>query len=114
MITGQRWVAKILVIVLIWSMLPGSVVFAADDAGQKVYQRDCQSCHGRDGTGNPQLAQALKTTIPLVTAAALAQKNDTEVLHVIAEGKGKMPGFAKKLSAEEQRQVLNYMKTLSP
>jgi mono/diheme cytochrome c family protein len=93
-------------------MLLGSAVFAADEAGQKVYQRDCQSCHGRDGTGNPQLEKTLKVTIPPITAAALAQKNDTEVLHVIAEGKGKMPGFAKKLSAEEQRQVLNYMKTL--
>ncbi len=112
MVIGQHWVFRALVIALIWSMLPGSVVFAADEVGQKVYQRDCQSCHGRDGTGNPQLAQALKATIPPVTAAALAQKNDTEVLHVIAEGKGKMPGFAKKLSEEEQRQVLKYMKTL--
>jgi mono/diheme cytochrome c family protein len=34
------------------------------------------------------------------------------MLRIIAEGKGKMPGYAKRLSAEEQRQVLEYMKTL--
>jgi mono/diheme cytochrome c family protein len=112
MVVCQQWIARALVVVLIWGMLLGSVVFAADEAGQKVYQRDCQSCHGRDGMGNPQLEKALQVTIPPVTAAALAQKNDTEMLHIIAEGKGKMPGFAKKLSAEEQRQVLNYMKAL--
>jgi cytochrome c6 len=112
MVVCQQWIARALVVVLIWGMLLGSVVFAADEAGQKVFQRDCQSCHGRDGTGNPQLEKALQVTIPPVTAAALAQKNDTEMLHIIAEGKGKMPGFAKKLSAEEQRQVLNYMKAL--
>ncbi len=28
------------------------------------------------------------------------------MLRIIAEGKGKMPGYAKRLSAEEQRQVL--------
>ena len=112
MVICQQWVARALVVTLIWGVLLGSMVFAADEAGQKVYQRDCQSCHGRDGTGNPQLEKVLKVTIPSVTAAALAQKNDTEILHITAEGKGKMPGFAKKLSAEEQRQVLNYMKTL--
>ena len=112
MVICQQWVARALVVTLIWGVLLGSTVFAADEAGQKVYQRDCQSCHGRDGAGNPQLEKTLKVTIPPVTVAALAQKNDTEMLHVIAEGKGKMPGFAKKLSAEEQRQVLNYMKTL--
>jgi cytochrome c6 len=112
MVIGQPWVARALGVALSWSMLLGSVVFAADEAGQKVFQRDCQSCHGRDGTGNLQLEKALKVTIPPVTAAALAQKNDTEMLHIIAEGKGKMPGFAKKLSADEQRQVLNYMKAL--
>ena len=108
----QPWVARALVVTLICGMLLGSVVCAADEAGQKVYQRDCQSCHGRDGAGNPQLEKTLKVTIPPVTAAALAQKNDPEMLHIIVEGKGKMPGFAKKLSAEEQQQVLNYMKTL--
>ncbi len=112
MVIGQQWVAGVSGVALLCGMLLGSVVWAADETGQKVYQRDCQSCHGRDGTGNPQLAQVLKATIPPVTAAALAQKNDTEVLHVITEGKGKMPGFAKKLSEEEQRQVLKYMKTL--
>ena len=112
MVIGQQWVARALVIALLWSMLLGSVVCAADEAGQKVFQRDCQSCHGRDGTGNPQLEKVLQVTIPPVTAAALAQKNDPEMLHIIAEGKGKMPGFAKKLSDEEQRQVLSYMKTL--
>ena len=112
MVIGRQWVARACVVTLIGGVLLGSVVFAADEAGQKVYQRDCQSCHGRDGAGNPQLEKVLQVTIPPVTAAALTQKNDPEMLHIIADGKGKMPGFAKKLSAEEQRQVLSYMKTL--
>jgi len=112
MVIGQQWIARALVVALLWSMLLGSMAFAADEAGQKVYQRDCQSCHGRDGTGNPQLEKTLKITIPPVTAAALAPKDDTALLHIIAEGQGKMPGFATKLSAEAQRQVLNYLKTL--
>jgi mono/diheme cytochrome c family protein len=91
----------------------GAVV--ADTAaatGKKVYQKRCQACHGADGTGNPQMAQALQVTIPPVNGVGLEKKSDAEYLRVIAEGQGKMPGYAKQLSAEEQQQVLEYMKTL--
>jgi mono/diheme cytochrome c family protein len=50
--------------------------------------------------------------VPPATAAVLQQKSDTELLRIIAEGAGKMPGYAKKMSAAEQKQVLDYMKTL--
>ncbi len=104
MVIYQQWIASALIVTWIWGVLLGSAVCAsADEAGKKVYQRDCQSCHGPDGAGNP---------LPPVTGAALKQKDNAEILHIIAEGKGKMPGFTKKLSAEEQRQVLEYMKTL--
>src|SRR5215471_20753276 len=43
--------------------------------------------------GQPQLEKARKVTIPPGTAAALGQKNDNEMLHVLAEDQGKMPGF---------------------
>ncbi len=33
------------------------------------------------------------------------------MLHIIAEGKGKMLGYTKKLSAQEQVLVLEYLKT---
>ena len=113
MIRCQQWVARVLAVMGIGGVLLGSAIVAsADETGKKVYQRDCQSCHGADGTGNPQIAKALQVSIPSVTAAALKQKDDAELLRLIAEGKGKMPGYAKKLSAEEQRQVLDYMKTL--
>jgi mono/diheme cytochrome c family protein len=109
----QPWVARALAVTSICGMLLGSAGWAsADEAGKKLYQKDCQACHGPDGAGNLQLAKALQVTIPPVTGAALQQKDTAEMLHVIAEGKGKMPGFAKKLAAEEQRQVLDYMKTL--
>ena len=113
MILGQQWVAKVFVVAGICGVLLGSVICArADETGKQLYQRDCQACHGPDGAGNPQLAKALQVDIPPVTGAALKQKDEAEMLHIIAEGKGKMPGFAKKQSAEEQRQVLEYLKAL--
>ena len=113
MVRCQQWVARALGVTWICGAILGSAVFAsADEAGKKLYQRDCQSCHGPDGAGNAQLAKALQSSIPPLTGATLKQRDAAEILRIIAEGKGKMPGFAKKLSAEEQGQVLEYMKTL--
>ena len=39
-------------------------------------------------------------------------KDDAALLRIIAEGAGKMPGYSNKMSAAEQKQVLEYMKTL--
>ena len=55
----------------------------------------CQSCPGTDGAGNPQIAKLLRVPIPPVIGAALAPKDDTEMLRLIAEGQGKILGYAK-------------------
>jgi cytochrome c6 len=86
------------------------VASAADEAGKKVYQKACQSCHGANGTPPPALAKSMN--VPQATAAILSQKTDAELLRIIAEGAGKMPGYSNKMSPSEQKQVLEYMKTL--
>jgi len=58
------------------------------------------------------MEKMLKVSIPAVTGEALKQKSDAEMLQIIADGKGKMPGYVKTLSPEEQQQVLTSMKTL--
>jgi cytochrome c6 len=112
MIRCHQGITRVLVVACFGGALLGSAVVAsaADAAGKTLYQKNCQSCHGADGNAPPAMAKSMK--IPPVTAAALKQKDDAEMLRIIAEGAGKMPGFAKKLSATEQRQVLEYMKSL--
>jgi mono/diheme cytochrome c family protein len=77
------------------------VSFAADaGAGKAVFEKSCVGCHGADGKGNPAIAT--KDT---------AQKSDEQLLKVIAEGSGKMP--ASKLSKDEQKQALDYVRSLA-
>jgi mono/diheme cytochrome c family protein len=111
MIRGYQGIARVLVFTCFGGALLGSAVVAsAADEGKTLYQKNCQSCHGADGNAPAAMAKSMK--IPPVTAAALKQKDDAEMLRIIAEGAGKMPGYAKKMSAAEQQQVLDYMKTL--
>jgi len=111
MIRGYQGIARVLVVTCFGGALLGGAVMAsaADDAGKTLYQKNCQSCHG--AAGNPPAAMAKSMNVPLVTAAVLQQKGDAEMLRIIADGAGKMPGYAKKMSAAEQKQVLEYMKT---
>jgi mono/diheme cytochrome c family protein len=103
-------IARALVVTCFGGVLLGSAVVASAADGKTLYQKNCQSCHGADGNAPAAMAKSMK--VPPVTAAALQQKDDAAMLRIIAEGAGKMPGYAKKMSAADQQQVLDYMKTL--
>lgn len=84
---------------------------AADlEMGKRIYGQKCASCHGPSGKGNLRVAQALKTTIPDLTTASLAQ---AEALRITAEGKGRMPGYAKSLGKDELQAVVEYSRSLA-
>ncbi len=113
MIKGHRWSASALALLWVWGGFLGGIALGeAAEPGKDAYQKRCQSCHGPDGKGNPPMEKTLKVAIPPVNGEALKQKDDAEMLQIIADGKGKMPAYAKTLSAEEQQQVLMYMKKL--
>jgi mono/diheme cytochrome c family protein len=84
------------------------VVASAAD-GKELYQKNCQSCHGADGNPPPAMA----TSMGILPASALKQKDDATLLRIIAEGAGKMPAYGKKMPEADQKQVLEYMKTLA-
>lgn len=85
-------------------------------ASQKLYDTKCASCHGKDGKGKPAMAKVFKVEPKALdlTSEGIAGKKDEELLKIIAEGKNKMPSYAKQLKAEEQKSVLRYMRSLAP
>jgi len=77
-------------------------------AGMGLYEKKCAMCHGKDG-----VAKAM--------AKGSANLNDAEwqkgtsaqaIAAVSAEGKGKMPGYADKLSEEEIKAISEYVLSL--
>lgn len=89
---------------------------AAADAGQAsvLFRRNCQACHGQDGTG----AKARKNMpeIPDFTNADWhAQKSDFRLAASIRDGKGTfMPAFSDRLNDTEVRQLVAYVRSLDP
>lgn len=87
---------------------------AVPSAGKKIYDAKCAGCHGKDGKGNAAMAKALKTDAAVLdlTSPSARQKSDEDILKIILEGKNKMPP-SKQLTADDQKAVLDYAKSLS-
>lgn len=80
--------------------------------GAALYGSKCAICHGRNGSGTPQWKA--KGQPDLSTAEWQRSHSDSQIAERIRLGKGKMPGFGKKLSEEEVmalvKQVRNFKK----
>lgn len=93
---------KLLFAVLLLSLVVPSLSFAADLASDANYKAKCAGCHGANGEGKP----ALKTA-PIKEYAA---KSDAELTESITKGKGKMPAYDGKLTADQIKTLVAEIK----
>jgi len=82
----------------------------AGDA-RSVYNGKCASCHGRDGRARSMHAKH-EHARDLTTAEWQDSVSDERIYNSISNGKGKMPGFRKKLSDAQIDELVNYVRRL--
>lgn len=96
-------------VALVGALVLASTAAAADlELGKELYTKKCAGCHGADGKGNPKMSQMLKVTIPDLSAGVA--KTDADLVKLVSEGKKPMPSFAKSLSPDEVKAVVEYAK----
>ena len=101
-----------LIIGLSMSWVWSSAALAADaSAGKALFEKSCVGCHGADGKGNPGMAKVIGEKGLNIVGKDTTTKSDEQLLKVIAEGAGKMP--ASKLTKDEQKKALGYVRTLA-
>jgi mono/diheme cytochrome c family protein len=106
-------ISKLFAVVAVFVVTPATQVFAADaQSGKALYDKQCVACHAADGKGNPAMIKALGEKGLNIVGKETVKKSDADLLKVIVEGAGKMPA-AKSLSAQEQKQVLSYTRSLA-
>lgn len=80
-------------------------------SGRTVYSNNCARCHGGDGTGQTTMGQM--TEAPNLTDAAwMRGKSASRMAASVANGRGQMPAFKKKLSRREIAAAVAYARTL--
>jgi mono/diheme cytochrome c family protein len=92
--------------------LAASAAFAED---VKVnWEKNCQKCHGADGKGQTVMGKKLKVK-DYTDAKVQASFKDEEAIKITKEGKKEgdknaMPGFAEKLSDQEIKDLVAYVR----
>ena len=92
--------------VIYGATLPGVAAAASVTDGASVYAGKCQSCHGKDGSGNPGIAKMMN-----VTMKPLGAQTDAEVKTAVTAGVGKMKPIAG-IAAADVDNVIAYIHTL--
>jgi len=78
--------------------------------GQEIFQEQCIGCHGSDGSGQTDMGK--KVGAANLTSSAVQQQSDAQLEKVVKGGKKKMPSFDQKLSDDEIRSVIAYVRQL--
>ena len=89
-------------------LLAAAIPAAADDAAA-LYKSKCQMCHGADGKGS---AAGQKMGVRDFNSPEVAKQSDADMVKITKEGKGKMPKFEGKLTDDQIKELVKYIRTL--
>jgi cytochrome c6 len=95
---------KSVLLILVVALAP--VAFAAD--GAAIYKAKCASCHGADGKGQSPMGK--KMNLRDLGSPEVQKQTDKELYDWTADGKGKMPAYKDKLSADEINALVKHMR----
>ena len=92
------------------AILGVSSFLRAQNDAEKIYKTNCVLCHAADGSGNSPSGKALGAED--LRSEVVQKKTDAELAEAIAQGKGKMPAFGKKLKPEDITKLVAYIRAL--
>jgi cytochrome c6 len=82
----------------------------AQNSGADIFKAKCQMCHGPDGTANTPAGRAIKAAS--FKTASIINTPDADLIAIVKNGKGKMPAFAGKLTDDQMKAAVAYIRTL--
>jgi mono/diheme cytochrome c family protein len=92
------------------AMIAAPAISRADAAhpGQATYDSKCASCHGKNGVPS---AMGAKMGAKDFGSADVQKQTDAQLTSAIKDGKGKMPKYAGKLSDDDIKNLVSYIRT---
>ncbi len=76
---------------------------------ESLYKSKCQACHGADGKGS---AAGLKLGAKDFHSPEVSRQSDAELMDTTRKGKGKMPAYAGKLTDDQIKGLIKFIRTL--
>src|SRR6516225_4428562 len=94
----------------VMSLLAVGTTCMAQGSGADTYKSKCQMCHAADGSGNTPAGKSTK--VNPFTSPDVVKMSDDDLIAVTKRGKNKMPAYAGKLSDDQIKDVIAYIRTL--
>ncbi|HJY86126.1 MAG TPA: cytochrome c [Candidatus Acidoferrales bacterium] len=101
-------VATTVVLLISALLLPSA---RAQSAAEKLYKAKCAMCHSEDGSGDTPAGK--KMSARDFRLAEVQKQTDAQLIEITVKGKNKMPGFDKKLTEEQIKQLVAYIRELA-
>lgn len=98
----------ILVVISIFVLAFAAVAQAEDAAA--IFKAKCATCHGATGAGDTGMGKTLK--LRALGSADVQKQTDDALNTIISKGKGKMPAYAAKVSADDVKGLVKFIRTL--
>jgi cytochrome c6 len=99
---------KAVLTVLAFALMFSTWSFA--DGGADTFKAKCAMCHGADGKGDTSMGKSMK--LRDLGSADVQAQSDADLTGIITNGKGKMPKYDGKLTADQIKDVVKYIRTL--
>jgi cytochrome c6 len=100
---------KVIINILALGLLLAAAVPAVADDTEALYKSKCQVCHGPDGKGS---AAGQKMGARDFHSPEVAKESDADLIKVTKEGKGKMPKFEGKLTDDQIKDLIKFIRGL--
>ena len=100
---------KVIISILALGLLLAAAVPAVADDAEALYKSKCQVCHGPDGKGS---AAGQKLGVRDFHSPEVAKESDADLIKVTKEGKGKMPKFEGKLTDDQIKDLIKFIRGL--
>jgi cytochrome c6 len=84
---------------------------ASAQSAEDLYKTKCALCHAADGTGNTPAGK--KMEVKSFSAPEVAKNSDAAWIDITKAGKGKMPGYAGKLTDDQIKDVVKHIRSLA-
>jgi cytochrome c6 len=82
----------------------------AQTAGEATYKANCQMCHGETGAADTPAGKAMGAKS--FQSPELAKMTDAAMMSSVKNGNGRMPAFKEKLTDDEIKDVITYIREL--
>jgi cytochrome c6 len=87
-----------------------AIAAQAENDPAKFFKANCTLCHSADGSGSSPTGKSMHAKD--LRSDEVQKETDATLSEIITKGKGKMPAFGAKLSADDVTKMVAYLRTL--